>query len=396
MKLSEQSNLLSPSPMFHLLQRVHDMEAQGKKVYHLEIGDPCFDTPKGITDSAIKAMREGKTHYADSMGIPELRDAICEDTYKTHGFRPSRNQVVIMPANAIILFTLMCLVNKGDEVLYPDPSFTSFLSGIRLVGAKPVPYQLKERDAFRVDCLDVENKVDKKHDKTKLIILNSPSNPTGAVSANGDIDWIAKMAERRNLWILSDETYHKVIYPNDDGSPAKHWSPASWEEARDRTIILVSLSKAYAMTGFRLGYAIAPEKVAEKLGLMIQSTISCVSPFLQYAGVTALEKGECANRSMVSQLRLQRDFVVKALNDMGLPCKTPEGAFYAMPNIRSTGLSSQEFADKMLEGGVALLPGTDFGKYGEGYARISYAGKFEELEQAMNRMKVILNGEDGS
>jgi len=372
---------LTGQSMFQILAKSQELEAQGKQIYHLEIGDPYFDAPKEVRSASCKALHQGLTHYANSMGILELRDAIRFSAEKDLGFLPMREQVVILPAHSIIPFTIQCLVNPDEEVIYPDPSFPSYLASIRLVGAKPVPVQLHELNKFKLKVEDIERLIT---DKTRLIILNSPSNPTGSIISEHDIYEIGALAKAYDIYVLSDETYSKLIYKGE------HKSVSYMDGCMWWTIILNSFSKAYSMTGFRLGYAIAPQNVAEKFGLMIQTTISCVPTFIQLAGITALEKCYYYNRMILEKLRIQRDWIVDELNGMGLTCELPEAAFYVMPNISKTGMSSQQFADFMLSKGVALLPGTDFGQYGEGYARISYASKPENLKGAINRMREVL------
>jgi len=379
--LSNVANLLEGQIMFKLLTKAQEMEAQGKKVYHLEIGEPYFDAPKEVLRATCKSLHDGKTHYTNSMGILELRDAIRQSVKDDLGFTPFREQVVVLQAHAIILFTIQCLVNPEEEVIYPDPSFPSYLSSIRLVGAKPIPVQLKEENSFKLKACDVEELIT---DKTRLIILNSPSNPTGAIMDESEVLKIAELAKKHDIYVLSDETHSKIIYSG------KNYSVSVSDGCLFRSIILNSFSKTYAMTGFRLGYAIAPIDVAEKLGLMVQSTISCVPHFIQDAGIVALEKCCNYNRSIVERLRVQRDWVVQELNSIGLTCRVPDGSFFIMPNISKTGMTSQQFANFMLENGVVLISGTEFGQFGEGYVRISYASKYENLKCAINKIKEVL------
>jgi len=382
-QLSKLSNNLVGQSMFKVLAKTQELEAQGKQIFHLEIGEPYFDTPKEVLSATCKALHSGKTHYTNSMGTNELRDEIAKYSFNQLQFIPHRENIVVLPAHSIIYFTIACLVNPDEEVIYPDPGFPSYLAAIKLVGAKPVPVQLKEENGFRLQPDDVEEKITS---KTRLIIMNSPSNPTGAVMTNVEVFKMAQIAERHDVYLLSDETYSRMIYKG------LHWSPARLSDGcYERTIVLNSFSKCFAMTGFRLGYAIAPKIVAEKLGLMVQTTISCLPDFIQEAGIVALQKCDYYNRSIVEKLRIQRDWVIEELNNMGLPCIIPDGAFYLMPNILKTGMTSQKFCDFMLENGIALLPGTDFGQYGEGFVRISYAGKPENLRGAINKMKEVLN-----
>jgi aspartate aminotransferase len=379
--LSNVANLLQGQCMFKLLAKAQERELQGQKMYHLEIGEPYFDAPKEVRSAACKALHQGFTHYTNSMGIPELRDAICQSVKNDLGFLPLREQVVVLPAHAIIHFAIQCLVNPGDEVIYPDPSFPSYLSSIKVIGAKPVSTRLYEGNHFKLCWQDVSDAIT---NKTRLIILNSPSNPTGAVMDKKDLIMISDLAKRHDIYILSDEVHSKIIY---SGS---HYSVSVDDGCLERTIILNSFSKTYSMTGFRLGYAVAPVNVAEKLGLMVQTTISCVPHFIQDAGIIALQKCDYYNRSIVEKLRVQRDWVVQELNDMGLICAKPDGSFFVMPNISKTGMTSKQFADFMLDKGVVLLAGSDFGQYGEGFVRISYASKPENIKCAIQIMKESL------
>lgn len=382
LKLSNSANLMYGQPMFRALAKVKELEKQGKTIYHLEIGEPYFNAPPEVIEATCKSLRDNKTHYTNSMGTYELREAISKYAFNALLFLPHVENIVVLPAHSIIYFSIACLVNKNDEVIYPDPGFPSYLASINLVGAKPVPVQLKEENNFRMQPEDVEKLITP---KTKLIIMNSPSNPTGAVMNNVEVFEVAELARRHNIFLLSDETYAKVIYEG------LHWSPARLvDRCYERTIILNSFSKCFSMTGFRLGYAIAPKNIAEKLGLMVQTTISCVPQFIQDAGIVALEKCDYYNNMIVSKLKIQRDWIVNELKSIGLPCHKPDGAFYLMPNISGTKMSSDKFTKVMLDNGVALLSGTDFGKYGEGFVRISYASEPNNLMGAINRMKEVL------
>lgn len=381
--LSREAHNLVGQPMFKLLAKVNELEAQGRRLLHFEIGDLDFNSPPTAVMAAHKAMREGKTHYVNSMGIPELRDAVCDDTERELGWRPTREQVIIIPANAIIYFTIRCVANPDEEVIFPDPGFPTYYAAINFTGVRGVPVPLREQNQFRMSPDDIRQQIT---DKTRLIIINSPNNPTGAVMTKEDIESAASIAEGADVYLLSDETYGKMTY----GAP--HFSPSVRDRCRERTILLNSFSKAYSMTGWRLGYAIGPEEVIDKMGLLLQTIISCVPPFIQYGGVAALTAGGRFTELMMEELRRRRDIIVPGLNSLsGVSCLTPDAAFYAFPNIAETGLSSEQFADIMLErAGVALLPGSNFGKYGEGYVRLSFTTSLETIERALEAIRGVL------
>jgi len=381
--LSRDAHKITGQPMFGLLAKANELEAQGRRILHFEMGEPYFNSPPDVITAACDALHNGKTHYANSMGTSELRDAVCDFTKKELGYRPTRQQVLITPANAIIYFLIRCVVNHGEEVIYPDPGFPTYYATINFAGAKGIPVPLKEENKFRMSNIGQHIKK-----KTKLLIINSPNNPTGSVMTKEEIEETASIAEEADIYLLTDETYAKMTYD------ATHYSPSLRDQCRKRTILLNTFSKAYSMTGWRLGYAIGPEEVIEKMGLLLQTTISCVSPFIQHAGVTALSNKRVGeyNQWMVGVLRQRRDQIILGLNSLlGVSCLTPEAAFYAFPNITGTGLTSQQFADLMLEkAGVALLPGTNFGKHGEGYVRLSYATDKETIEEAIERMRLVI------
>lgn len=381
--LSRDAYNLVGQPMFRLLAKVNELEAQGKSILHFEMGEPNFSSPTSVVQAACDALNAGKTHYVNSMGITELRNIICDAIEAELGFRPTRNQVLITPANAVIYFLIKCVVNEGEEVIFPDPGFPTYYAAISFAGVQPVPVPLKEENAFRMSPDDIRNTIT---DKTRLIIINSPQNPTGAVMTKDEIEEVAIIAEEANVYLLSDEVYCKIIYD------ATHYSPSIRDHCQERTILLNSFSKAYSMTGWRLGYAIGPEDVIEKMGLLLQTIISCLPPFIQYAGITALTNGQEYNRQMVDTLRQRRDEIVQGLNSLpGVSYLTPDGAFYAFPNITETGLTSKQFADLMLErAGIALLPGTNFGKHGEGYVRLSYATSQKTVAEAIERMRLAI------
>ncbi len=381
--LSSEAELYLGQPMFRLLARANELENEGKEILHFEIGETNFRSPKEAVEMLRSALSSDKTHYVSSLGINELRDAVCEYTKKELGFRPSREQVLICPANAVIYLSIRCLVDKGMDVVYPDPGFSTWLSAIRLIGAKAVPVRLQQKNLFRLQTDDMEDLVNQ---YTRLIIVHSPSNPTGAVMTEEEVMKVAELAQRKDVYLLSDEAYSKLIYEG------KHYSPSVYDQCLERTILLGSFSKNYSMTGWRLGYAIAPVKVIEKMGLLFQTIFSCFPPFIQWAGISVLEKCDYYNKWMVGELRKRRDLMVEGLNSIeGIYCVKPEGATYVFPNIEKTGLSSKEFADLMLErAGIALLSGTDFGKYGEGYVRLCFANTEDNINKCISKTREVL------
>lgn len=384
--LARAAQNLEGQPMFKLLAKVNELERKGQRITHFEIGDPDFKSPPHAVQTAIDALIQGKTHYVNSMGISELRDAICENTQKELGFRPSREQVLIIPANAIIYFLIRCVVNPGEEIIVPDPSFPTYWAAINFVGARPVRVRLADENGFQMNPDDIRRKIT---GKTRLIIINSPQNPTGSVMTPEQIEEIATLAEEEDLYLLSDEVYRKISY---DGA-APH-SPSVRDQCKERTVILNSFSKSHAMTGWRLGYAIGPEPIIEKMDLLLQTVISCVPPFIQYGGISALDAAsEQIVTGMVNELRNRRDVIVQGLNSLpGVSCQVPGGAFYVFPNVVKTGLTAEQFADFMLEkAGVSLLPGPNFGKYGEGHVRLSYTVSLEAIEESIERMRMALS-----
>ncbi|OGE89320.1 MAG: hypothetical protein A2722_02925 [Candidatus Doudnabacteria bacterium RIFCSPHIGHO2_01_FULL_50_11] len=379
MYFSDAAGKLAGSPMFQFLARAQEMERAGKKVYHFEIGDPDFDTPHHVNEAAVAAINRGETHYVNSLGIRTLREAIVGETEKTLGFRPLLEQVVVAPAISFIYFVTRCVANPGDEVIVPDPGFASYYSAFDFIGVKPVSVPLLEKNEFRMSPGDIEKRITK---KTKLIIINSPQNPTGAVMTKEELMEVGRIAERHNIYLLTDETYSKMVYDY------PHYSPSVLDRCLERTIILNSFSKSYAMTGWRLGWAVAPPAMTEKLGLMIQTIISAVPPFIQEAGIAALTQDQSFIKTSVAEYRSRRDVIVQTLNDIpGVKCLKPEGAFYVFPNIASTGMTSVEFSEFALDkAGVVLLPGTMFGSYGEGYVRLVYATGIADIKEGLGRL----------
>jgi aspartate/methionine/tyrosine aminotransferase len=378
---AKRMELLGTETAFEVLAKAKALERQGKKIIHLEIGEPDFDTPKNIKDAAVKALYEGHTHYTPSAGIPELREAIAEDVSKTRNIEVDPDEVVVTPgAKPIMFFAILACVNPGEEVLYPNPGFPIYESVINFVRAKPVPIPLLEENDFRVDTEYVKEKITK---KTKMIILNSPENPTGGILTKGDIKVIADcIADRDDVVVLSDEVYNRIIYEG------KHESIASLPGMKEKTIILDGFSKTYAMTGWRVGYGVMRKDLAQKIAQLMTNSNSCTCAFIQVACIEALKGPQDATEKMVAEFKRRREVIVSGLNKIkGVTCKKPHGAFYVFPNIKGTGMSSQKLSDYLLnEAGVAVLPGTSFGKYGEGYLRLSFANSIENIQEALNRM----------
>jgi len=380
-RLSEAAKKLEGQAAFKVLQRAKELEWQGKNILHFEIGEPDFDTPSHIVKAERRAIDGKQTHYVSSYGIPELRKAVCEEVERTRGFHPDPEQVLISPGgNAIIYFTLACITNPGDAVMTPDPGFFSYWSNIGYLGRKIIDLPVLEKNEFRMNPDDVRERITP---DTKLIIMNSPQNPTGSVMTKSEIDEMAEIAEEHDVYLLTDEMYSKMTYD------VEHHTQSIRDECTERTILLDGFSKKYAMTGWRLGWGIAPKEITEKMGLLLQTIVGCTNSFIQYAGIAALEGGDQCVNEMMAEFRRRREILVNGLNRInGISCVMPQGAFYAFPNITGTGMSSNEFADFLLEkGGIALLSGRDFGKHGEGYVRLCYAVDIECIKEALEIME---------
>lgn len=385
MKLAEAMGRLGTETAFEVLAKARALEAQGREIIHLEIGEPDFDTPSNIIESAGTALMEGHTHYCPSAGIPELRQAIAEYTSETRGVEVTPEQVVVTPgAKPIMFFSILALVESGDEVLYPNPGFPIYESMIRFVGAKPVPLVLEEERDFRFDVAQLEEKVTP---RTRMIVINTPQNPTGAVLTQDDLEAIAKTARDHDLIVLSDEIYERILYEG------KHVSFLAVPDVQDRTILLNGFSKTYAMTGWRLGYGVMPEELAVHITRLMTNSNSCTATFTQWAGVEALRGPQDSVREMVKEFERRRDVIVPGLNAIeGIRCNNPKGAFYVFPNIEGTGMSEREFADYMMEeAGVAVLAGTSFGEYGRGFVRMSYANSVENIQKALANIQEALS-----
>jgi len=372
---------LGTETAFEVLAKAKALEKQGKDVVHLEIGEPDFDTPKNVKEAAIKALNAGYTHYGPSAGIPELRETIAQYISKTRGIKADPDEVVVTPgAKPIMFFSILALVNPGEEVLYPNPGFPIYESVVNFVGAKPVPIPLTEENDFRLDPEYVEEKITK---KTKMIILNSPENPTGGVLTIDDLKAIADcISDRDDVFVLSDEIYSRIIY---EGT---HESIASLPGMKEKTILLDGFSKTYAMTGWRLGYGVMRKDLAQKVAQLQTNSNSCTCTFTQIAGIEALKGSQAEPERMDAEFKKRREVIVSGLNDIkGITCKKPRGAFYVFPNITGTGMNCRELGDYLLkEAGVAVLSGTSFGKYGEGYLRLSFANSIGNIQKALDRI----------
>jgi aspartate/methionine/tyrosine aminotransferase len=369
---------------FEVLARAKALEAKGKKVIHLEIGEPDFDTPANIKHAAIRALNEGYTHYTPAAGIAQVREAVANYVSRTRNIPVDPDEVVITPGGKPIMsFLMLALIDEGDEVIYPNPSYPIYESMIHFTGGKPVPIPLREELDFRLDVEELRKLVTP---RTKLIVLNSPHNPTGGVLPKKDLEKIAEIIEGRDIYVLSDEIYSRIIY---DG---EHFSLASLPGMKDRVVILDGFSKTYAMTGWRLGYGVMHKELASKITRLMVNFVSCSTAFVQMAGIEALNGPQDEAEKMVQEFRRRRDIIVKGLNEIpGVSCKLPAGAFYAFPNVKSFGKPSKEIADYLLnEGGVAALSGTAFGEYGEGYLRLSYANSVENIQEALRLMRGAL------
>ena len=381
---SRQANL-GTETAFETLAKAKELERQGKSIIHLEIGEPDFDTPLHIRDAAKKALDDGFTHYGPSAGQLELREAIAKHQTERQGYEISSDNVIVTPGGKpVMFFTIMAMVEEGDEVIYPNPGFPIYESMIRYVGGTPVPMQLNEDAGYNADVDNLKSLVTP---RTKLMIVNSPNNPCGSVIPEPDLRRLAEIAIDNDIIVMADEIYKDMYYGDQE-----HVSITKFPGLRERTVILDGFSKSYAMTGWRLGYGVFPDFLVEPVVRLMTNSVSCTSVFSQMAAIAALEGPQDSVGMMMEEFTKRRDLVVAGLNSLpGITCPEPKGAFYAFPNITGTGLSSKEFAEKaMYEAGVALLAGTAFGSFGDGYVRISFANSQENLLEAIQRLRTIL------
>ncbi len=386
MTVSRKMMSLGTEAAFEVLAKARELEAQGRSVIHLEIGEPDFETPANIVEAGMEAMRQGFTHYGPTAGLPELRQAIARNVESTRGISVAPEQVVVTPGGKpIMFFTILALAERGVEIIYPNPGFPVYESMIRFCGARPVPMRFLEEKGYHPDLEDLASKITS---KTRLIILNSPQNPAGSAFTGEEMEVLANLLKNQSqTYIMSDEIYKDILYEG------VHQSIAAIPGMQDRTIILDGFSKSYAMTGWRLGYGVFPEELVPHIVRLASNSVSCAATFVQRAAIEALEGPQEPVVNMVKEFRRRRDAIVDGLRRIpGVRCPLPEGAFYAFPSIKGTGITSQEFQDRALpEAGVALLGGHSFGKYGQGYLRLSYANSLENLQEALNRLEVFIS-----
>jgi aspartate aminotransferase len=375
---------LGTETAFDVLAKAKKLEQKGVDVVHLEIGEPDFDTPANITQAAIDALRQGWTHYNPSPGLPEFRAEIAQFITKDRGIKVGPENVVITPgAKPILFFSALAILEEGDEAIYPNPGFPIYESVIRFFGAKAVPIRLGEENDFGLNIKELKEKITS---RTRMIILNSPQNPTGGVLKREQLGEIADLVRKKNLFVLSDEIYCKILYEGE------HVSIASFPGMQEKTIILDGYSKTYAMTGWRLGYGVMNETLAKHVARLQTNCTSCTCSFTQRAGIAGITGPQDDSIKMVREFKKRRDIVVRGLCSIkGVSCRTPRGAFYVFPNVKATGLECEELASRLLdEKGVALLAGTAFGKYGKGYLRLSYANSIENINKGLSRMKEFI------
>jgi len=381
MKLAKRMSRLGTETAFEVFAKAKALEAQGREVVHLEIGEPDFDTPANIVGAAVKALHSGYTHYTPSAGLPQFREAIANEVAGTRDIEVHPDQVVVVPGGKpIMFFVILALCEEGDEVIYPNPGFPIYESMINFAGATPVPIPLRMEKAFSFDVKEFKSLAT---DRTRLIILNSPHNPTGGVLSQEDLAAVAEISMEKDIMVLSDEIYSRILY---EGQFA---SIATIPGMAERTIILDGFSKTYAMTGWRLGYGVMPRELASHITRLMTNSNSCTAAFTQMAGIEGLTGPQDESYKMVEAFRQRRDVIVDGLNDIpGFKCLKPKGAFYVFPNIEGTGTKSGFLEEYLLEeAGVATLSGTSFGEYGEGFLRLSYANSIENIEKALEWIK---------
>ncbi len=381
LQLARRMSRLGTETAFEVLNKARALERQGRSIVHLEIGEPDFDTPANVIEAGVNAMRKGWTHYGPAAGQPELRQALAEYVSRTRGVKVTPDEVVVVPGGKpIIFFTILSLIDEGDEVVYPNPGFPIYESMIHYVGGRAVPIQLREERDFSLDVNELASLIT---DRTKLIIINSPQNPTGGILERRDIEQIAQAVGDRNIMVLSDEIYSRLLF---DGG--QHFSIMSVPGMQERTILLDGFSKTYAMTGWRMGYGVMRPDLAAHMTRLMTNSNSCTASFTQVAGVEAIRGDQSSVDHMRDEFQRRRDVFVAGLNKIkGFSCRMPKGAFYVFPNITRTGWKSKPLADALLDqAGVAALSGTSFGEFGEGYLRFSVANSLENLQQALDRI----------
>ena len=381
MKLADRMSRLGTETAFEVLAKARRLEAEGMDVIHLEIGEPDFDTPSNIVEAGKAALSNGYTHYGPSPGDMEVRERIAREVSETRNISVTADNVVITPgAKPIMFFTILALVNRGDEVLYPNPGFPIYESMINFVGGVPVPMKLLPSRDFNVDLDEVAASIGP---QTKLMIINSPNNPCGSIIEKGDLEALAELAREHDVTILADEIYRRFLYEGEFASVA------SFPGMRDRTVILDGFSKTYAMTGWRIGYGVMPTELVEPISRLGTNSVSCTASFTQRAVLEAMDGPQNEPDRIVAEFKSRRDIIVEGLNQVpGVRCPMPKGAFYTFPSVEDTGMTSRDFADGLLEEeGVACLAGESFGEYGEGCVRFSFANSAENIERALERIQ---------
>ncbi len=383
---AERTRHLKPEGAYEVLARAQALEAKGRKIIHLEIGQPDFDTFQNISEAGRQAIAEGRTRYTPPAGMPALKEAIAEAAGRQRDVHFLPEQVVVGPGTKPNMFyATLALIGPGDEVLYPDPGFPTYKAMVGVAGGTAVPVPLKEENQFSFDLEAFDRLI---NERTRLIILNSPSNPTGGVLPMPDLQHIARAAQRYDCWVLSDEIYMRIIY---DGQQAP--SIVRLPGMMERTIVVDGFSKTYAMTGWRLGYGIMPVELAKRIDLLLTHSVGCSAQFTQIAGLEAIRGPQGRVAEVVREYQSRRDLIVSGLNSIpGITCQMPQGAFYVFPNIKAFGIKSDELAELLLEeAGVAVLPGTSFGDYGEGYLRLSYSTSQEIIKAGLDCMRGALS-----
>jgi aspartate aminotransferase len=380
MRFAERMNLLKTESAFVVLAKANELQRQGRDIVHFEIGDTDFDTPSNIIEEAYVQLKAGQTHYCPSAGVFELREACC-DFFRRMGRGEYTPDEIVVGAGGkpFLYYTIMALVGPGDDVIYPDPGFPVYESVTCYAGANPVPLPILEEKNFRFTANDLRERVT---DRTRLLILNYPHNPTGGTLDRDELEAIAEIAIENDIVVLSDEVYAHMLF---DG---EHISIGTLPGMRERTIMLETFSKTYAMTGWRLGFVAAPAEIADKLTQLITNSVSCVPPFIQLAGVKAILDDQAESRTMMEDFKRRRDFFVSGLNEIpGISCKMPDGAFYAFPNVSGVDMSAEVLADHLLDtAGVATLPGSAFGAHASNHLRMCFANSMEDLEKGLDRI----------
>jgi aspartate/methionine/tyrosine aminotransferase len=384
MRLADRVVDIGTETAFEVLAKAKALEAKGRDIVHLEIGEPDFDTPDNIRKACADALWGGQTHYGPSAGLIQTREAIAEYIAKDRAVTYGPDEIVVTPGGKpVIFFTALALLQDGDETIYPNPGYPIYESAIEFAGAKAVPLVLREEKDFRFDLDELTDKIT---DRTRLIIINSPQNPTGGVLLEGDLKVIAELAVKNDIMVLSDEVYSKIIYEGE------HHTIATFPGMKERTVLLDAHSKTYAMTGWRMGYALCNKVLAERMTKLMTNSVSHVTTFVQFGGIEALKGSQEEAEKMVKIFRERRDVIINGLNEIdNISCIMPKGAFYAFPNVKKIGMDCHELADYLLtEAGVALLSGTCFGAHGDGYLRLSYANSVENIQKGLARISDAL------